>query len=811
MKDVNIQVNSAAFPDQFASDSVKKTMEFGLQVGQAIQYEWFRRDSGSCRFYNQWADFNRLRLYARGEQSIAKYKNEISVDGDLSHLNLDWTPVPIIPKFVDIVVNGMSDRLFKVKTYAQDVMSAEKRNIFQDMVQADMVAAPVLRELEKQFGIPVFSVAEEDLPGSDEELELYMQMKFKPAVEIAQEVGINTLLDENHYQDIRKRVDYDQTVLGIGICKHMFLPGSGVQIDYVDPANVVYSYTEDPYFKDNFYWGEIKTVPIGELIKIDPDLSLGDLDEISKYSQSWYQYYNDAQAYNNSMFHRDTATLLYFNYKSTHSFVYKKKRMADGTFKTVEKTDEFNPPQEMMDEGGFEKVTKRIDVWYDGVMVMGTNIMLQWKLSENMVRPKSANQYARPNYIACAPRMYKGAVESLVRRMIPFADLIQMTHLKIQQVVSRVVPDGVFIDADGLNEVDLGTGAAYNPEDALRLYFQTGSVIGRSYTQDGEYNNAKVPITQLTASSGAGKMQMLIGNYNHYLDMIRSVTGLNEARDGSSPDPNSLVGVNKLAALNSNTATRHILQASLYMTRSLAECLSIRMAYILEYADFKDEFAMQIGKYNLQIIEDIKNLYLYDFGIFIEMSPDEEEKAMLEQNIQMALSQQNISLEDAIDIREIHNLKMANQLLKLKRKQKEEREQQMQMQQQEMQAQQQMQAQEAAAQQQMQIAQAQSAAKMETMTAEGQMAIQKMQMEVQLKSKLMEVEFNYQMQLKGVEQSQIDSREENREKEKNNRLNKQSSNQSKMIEQRKRNLPSINFESNEDSLDGFDFSEFNPR
>ena len=778
MKDVNIQVNSAAFPDQFASDSVKDTVEFGLQVGQAIQYEWFRKDSGSCRFYNQWADFNRLRLYARGEQSIAKYKNEISVDGDLSHLNLDWTPVPIIPKFVDIVVNGMSDRLFKVKTYAQDAMSAEKRNIFQDMVQADMVAAPVLRELEKQFEIPVFSVAEEDLPGSDDELELYMQMKYKPAIEIAQEVGINTLLDENHYQDTRKRVDYDQTVLGIGMCKHMFLPGTGVQIDYVDPANVVYSYTEDPYFKDNFYWGEIKTVPIGELIKIDPDLSLADLDEISKYSQSWNNYYDGAAAYNNSMFHRDTATLLYFNYKSTHSFVYKKKRMADGTFKTVQKDDQFNPPQDMMDEGGFEKVTKRIDVWYDGVMVMGTNIILKWEMSENMVRPKSANQYARPNYIACAPRMYKGALESLVRRMIPFADLIQISHLKIQQVVSRVVPDGVFIDADGLNEVDLGTGAAYNPEDALRLYFQTGSVIGRSYTQDGEYNNAKVPITQLTASSGANKMQMLIGNYNHYLDMIRSVTGLNEARDGSTPDPNSLVGVNKLAALNSNTATRHILQASLYMTRSLAECLSIRMADILEYADFKDEFAMQIGKYNLQIIDEIKDLYLYDFGIFIEMSPDEEEKAMLEQNIQMALSQQNISLEDAIDIREIHNLKMANQLLKLKRKQ---------------------------------IAQAQSAAKMETMTAEGQMAIQKMQMEVQLKTKLMEVEFNYQMQLKGVEQSQLDAREENRESEKNNRLNKQSSNQSQMIEQRKRNLPSINFESNEDSLDGFDFSEFNPR
>jgi len=811
MKDVKIQVNSAAFPDQFASDSVKDSMEFGLQVGQAIQYEWFRKDSGSCRFYNQWADFNRLRLYARGEQSIAKYKNELAVDGDLSYLNLDWTPVPIIPKFVDIVVNGMSDRLFKVKTFAQDAMSAEKRNQFQEMIEKDMLARPLLKQIEESFGIPAFTVPEEELPQSDDELELFMNMKYKPAVEIAAEEAINTLLDSSHYNDTRKRVDYDITTLGIGITKHMFLPGEGVKVEYVDPADVVYSYTEDPYFKDTFYWGEIKTVPIGELIKIDPTLTNADLDEISKYSQSWYQYYNQAQAYNNSMFHRDTATLLYFNYKSTHSFVYKKKQLADGTFKTVQKDDSFNPPAEMMEEGKFERVEKRIDVWYDGVMVMGTNIMLQWKLAENMVRPKSANQYAMPNYVACAPRIYKGAVESLVRRMIPFADLIQMTHLKIQQVVSRVVPDGVFIDADGLNEVDLGTGNAYNPEDALRLYFQTGSVVGRSFTQDGEYNNARVPITQLTANSGASKMQMLIGNYNHYLDMIRSVTGLNEARDGSTPDPNSLVGVQKLAALNSNTATRHILQASLYITKTIAECLSIRTADVLEYADFKDEFAMQIGKYNLALLEDIKNLYLYDFGIFIEMSPDEEEKAMLEQNIQMALSKENISLEDAIDIREIHNLKMANQLLKLKRKQKQDREQQMQMQQQEMQAQMQMQQQQAAAQQAMDIQQQESAVKMELITVENQMQMQKMQMEAQLKQKLMAEEFSYQMQLKGMEQSQIDSREKNREAEKNKRINQQSTNQSKMIEQRKRNLPSINFESNEDSLDGFDLSEFNPR
>ena len=811
MKDVKIQVNSAAFPDQFASDSVKDTTEYGLQIGQAIQYEWFRRDGGSCRFYSQWAEFNKLRLYARGEQSIAKYKNEISVDGDLSYLNLDWTPVPIIPKFVDIVVNGMNDRLFKVKATAQDAMSAEKRNQFQEMIQSDMIAKPLLQQINTDFGVDAFQTSEDELPENDQELELFMQMNYKPAIEIAEETAIDTILSANHYNESRKRIDLDITTLGIGIGKHMFLPGDGVRVEYCDPANVVYSYTEDPYFKDTFYWGEIKTVPITELIKIDPTLTNDDLSEISKYNQSWYDYYDGAAAYNNSMFSRDTATLLYFNYKTTHSFVYKKKKMSDGTFKVVQKDDQFNPPQEMMDEGEFEKVTKKIDVWYDGVMVMGTNIMLQWKLGENMVRPKSSSQYAYPNYVACAPKMYKGSLESLVKRMIPFADLIQMTHLKIQQVVSRVVPDGVFIDADGLNEVDLGTGNAYNPEDALRLYFQTGSVIGRSYTGDGEFNNARVPIQQLTSNSGASKMQMLITNYNHYLDMIRSVTGLNEARDGSSPDPNSLVGVQKLAALNSNVATRHILNASLYITKTLAECLSIRTADVLEYADFKDEFAMQIGKYNLGILQDIKNLYLHDFGIFIEMAPDEEEKAMLEQNIQMALSKMDINLEDAIDIRELANIKMANQLLKVKRKAKQEMEQQQKAQEQQMASQMQMQSQKAAAQLAQQTAQAEMQSKIAVKEAETSFDIQKLQAEAQLKEQLMQVEFDMQMQLKGVEQDNILSREDNREKAKKERINQQSTNTSKIAEQKKRNLTSINFESNEDSLDGFDFAEFNPR
>ena len=811
MKDVVINISSTAFPSQFVSDAEKASPEYGLQVGNSIQWEWFRKDGSNCRYYNQWAEFHRLRLYARGEQSIQKYKNELAVDGDLSYLNLDWTPVPILPKFVDIVVNGMNDRLFKVKAYSQDAMSQAKRSKYQDMIESQMLAKDLLSKIQQETGVDPFVTNPEELPQTDEELSLYMQLKYKPAIEIAEEEAINTIFEENHYQDTRKRIDYDLAVIGIGMAKHQFLLGAGVEVSYVDPANVVYSYTEDPFFQDCFYWGEIKTLPMTELLKIDPTLTTEQLEEISKYSQSWYDYYNVARFYENSMFSRDTCTLLYFNYKTTKKMVYKKKILEGGGTRIIEKDDKFNPPTEMMEDGKFEKLEKTIDVWYDGVMVMGTNFLLKWELSENMVRPKSASQHAIPNYVSVAPRMYKGAIESLVRRMIPFADLIQLTHLKLQQVIARTVPDGVFIDADGLNEVDLGTGAAYNPEDALRLYFQTGSVIGRSYTQDGEFNNARVPITQLTSNSGSAKTQMLIANYNHYLDMIRSVTGLNEARDGSTPDPNALVGVQKLAALNSNTATRHILDSGLFIYRSLAEALTYRVADILQYADFKDDFANKIGKYNVSILNDIKDLYIYDFGIFIEISPDEEQRAQLEQNVMMALSKGDINLEDAIDIRELKNLKLANQLLKMKRIKKQEREEKIMMQKQDMMAQQQMQSQEFAAQVAMQQLQLDTQSKMQIKQAEVAFEIEKLKAEAELKRMLMAEEFNYQMQIAGVKETAIADRDTMKEESKAKRISQQNSEQSKLINQRKNNLPPLSFESNEDTLDGFDMAQFEPR
>ena len=380
-------------------------------------------------------------------------------------------------------------------------------------------------------------------------------------------------------------------------------------------------------------------------------------------------------------------------------------------------------------------------------------------------------------------------------------------------MLSRMVPDGVYLDADGLAEMDLGNGTNYNPQEALNMFFQTGSVIGRSFTSEGDINPGKVPIQEIQSGNGGAKMQSLIGTYNYYLQMIRDVTGLNEARDGSLPDKNALVGVQKLAAANSNTATRHILQAGLYLTQNMSECLSLRISDILEYSPTADAFKQQIGVHNVATLEEMSSLHLYDFGIFIELAPDEEEKQLLENNIQVAIAQQSIDLEDAIDIREVKNIKLANQLLKLRRVKKQQKDQQVQQQNIQAQSQANIQAQQASAQLEVQKAQvlAQSEAQLEQLKAG--LDSQKQAQEVEYKKQLMQLEFQMNMQLKNMEVEGQKTKEKQKEDRKDERTRIQATQQSELIDQRKGAKPPKNFESAGNDIlgSGFDLGSFDPR
>lgn len=780
------------FPNQLASDAEKASNEYGLMVGRAIESEWFRKEGGQSRFYNNRDTYHKLRTYAMGEQSVRKYKDELAVNGDISYLNLDWTPVPIIPKFVDIVVNGISNRLFDVKAEAVDPVSSNKKAMYKNRIQTEMRNKEDFEEIGALLGKNMFSTQPDMLPETDDELDLHMKIDYKDDIEIAEEKAIETTLKFNNYELVKRRVDEDATVLGISAIKHSFNRHEGIRAEYVDPADLVYSPTEDPYFDDCYYFGEVKNVNITELKKIDPSLSQEEIDEIAKSSSKFDAYQGMRGGYKTDNFDYNTATLLYFCYKTDKNIVYKKKKNAYGGEKVLKKDDQFNPPK--TEQARFEKLSKRIDVWYEGVLVLGTNKILKWELMKNMVRPKSSMEKVYAPFIVSAPKMYRGQIDSLVKRMIPFADQIQLLHLKLQQVAAKMIPDGVFIDIDGLSSINLGNGNSYSPQEALNLYFQTGSVIGRSYTEEGEFNNGKVPVQELTSSGANAKISSLINMYNYNLNLLRGVTGLNEARDGSMPDSNALVGVQKLAALNSNTATRHILKSGLFTTQRLAECVSYRISDILEYSDMKEDFIKNIGRHSVDILEEISELHLHDFGIFIELHPDEEEKQMLEQNIQTSLSAGKIDIDDAIDIRSIKNVKIASQLLKVRKRRKEKLDNKRQQENIALQAEANQQAAMAAEQGKQQTALATMEAEAKIKQLEAELDMQKMQQEFYYKMELIKMQKGIDGQIKATELQLQREKEAYKEDRKDKRTAKQATQQSKLIQQRQQDLDPIDFD-----------------
>ena len=794
---MQITTNSnSSFPDQIVPEEVKQSLDYGLQVGRAIEGEWFRNyRGGGYRFATNFNNYHRLRLYARGEQPVQKYKDELAIDGDLSYLNLDWRPVPVISKFVDIVVNGISSRNYTLSAYAQDPTAMKQRTDYAKKLDADLKQRELREMMEQETGLQFRDEKAKELDiQSEDDIKLHLQLDYKQSIEVAQEELINQVLDKNKYELVNRRLNYDLTVLGIGCVKTNWNKTEGIKVKYVDPANLVYSYTEDPNFEDIYYVGEVVPVAIADLKVQFPWLTDDEMKEIQKYPGN-AEYLRNWNGRNDDQ----SVQVLYFEYKTYVNQVFKIKQTPYGLEKAIEKTDSFNPPE----SDNFSRVSRSIEVLYTGAKILGHPMMLEWKLAENMTRPNADTTKVYMNYNICAPRMYKGRIDSLVNRITGFADMIQLTHLKIQQVLSRMVPDGVYLDVDGLAEVDLGNGTNYNPAEALNMYFQTGSIVGRSMTQDGELNHGKVPIQELQSSNGQGKIQSLIGTYQYYLQMIRDVTGLNEARDGTLPDKQSLVGLQKLAAANSNVATRHILQSSLYLTIKACENISLKVNDSLNFPLTKSSLENSISVFNVKTLEELRENRVQNFGVFLELEPDEEEKALLEQNIQMALQQQQIYLEDAIDIREVKNLQLANSMLKQRRKKKQKSDQAAQQANIQAQAQANAEQAERAAQAEMQKQQALAQTEMQIEEAKNQIKQQQMQLDTQLQQQLMEVKFGYDQQLKQMDLQRMSEKEKEIEDRKDERTRIQATQQSQMINQRQNDSMPTNFESQPEQEAGF--------
>lgn len=801
------------FPNHSVSDSDKNDESFGLQMAKAIEYEWFyRKSSGSCPYYDKREKFHRLRLYARGEQDTKIYKQLIAGGEESSYTNYDWRPIQVAPKFMKLLTNQMSERLFEVRAEAIDNYSTDLKDSYKKSLEDVLYAKPIFEEAEKVFGINIRPQTVNEYPDSVEEIDLHMRLKYKPAIEIATEEALKYTLDLNDYKETQGKIIEDIASIGVGGLKHYTDPTKGIVVEYVDAADCVYSFPEHKNFRGVYYYGEVKRISVNELKRISTtkEFTEDEIKAISKSANDWNSYHGYQS---NTVTNREgdldnyQVDVLFFNFKSTKTITYKKKYLKNGGFKMIEKDEDFANAE---DNENFEVVNKVIDVWYEGCLVLGTEHIFNYKQSENMVRPKGKLNRTLPNYIFYAPDVYQGRFTSLLDRIVPYIDQMQQIHIKTQQMIAKARPNGIYIDVAGLDEIVLGEGNVLTPLEAVKIYDETGNVLGTSITREGDYNYGREPIKELKNGVIDG-LDRLINAYNHYLNMVRDAIGIPVGMDASMPHPDTLVGVQKQVATNSNTATRHVLDSVLDITERTAKALTLRLKDIFLYSNLKDAYINAIGKINVKHLEALKNFHLHDLGIIIELKPDVEEKQYLESNIQMALSKDLITFDDANDVRKINNIKLANELLKIRRikREKEKREHEKEM----IRTQSEGQAMVAERTAQAEMIKNQEKVKGEIMVIRAKTEGKKEELthEGTVKSGLMKQEFDYSMMLTGQQEAVQASKLKYQEDRKDSRQAQQNSQDSQKIAQRQFNLPPKKFESSEDNLSGnIDLDEMSP-
>lgn len=802
-----------SFPDPLAPDEIKISEEYGLQFAKQIEKEWFYRpESGKCSYYDKRDKYHQLRLYARGEQSTDIYKKLLGGDAETTYANYDWRPLQIIPKFVKLIVNQMTERLFDVKADAVDNYSTDLKEKHKKHLEGFILRKPAMEKAKEVLGVNLFPDNAEEYPATQEEVDLHMKLKYKPAIEIAAEEAIKFTLDLNDYDETQSRVIEDITSIGLACVKHTTDPSKGIQIDWVDPANMVHSYPTHRDFKDVNYYGEVKRITVNELERISGNtFDKEELKKLAAATSEWTKYHgfnSNEQHYREDDLSGMMVDVLFFTFKSTNTLSYKKKYLGNNGYKMTKKGSTFSKSDKSYK--GYDAVKKVIDVWYEGALVLGTDKLFNYKLCENMIRPEGFLNLTQANYIMYAPELYQNRAKSLVERIIPYVDEMQQIHIKIQQMIAKARPNGIYIDVAGLEEISMGDGNVLTPLEAIKIYDDTGNVLGSSINQEGDYNYGREPIRELKNGIIDG-LDRLIAAYNHYLNLLRDAIGIPQGADASTPHPDMAVGVQQQLAVNSNTATRHILDGGLNISERLGKGLALRIKDIFLYSDLKEVYINAIGKINVSTLEALKKYHLHDLGITIQLKPDAEEKQYLEMNILRALDTQQITIDDAIDIRNIGNIKLANEVLKIRRVKREKEQREFEKQMEAQRAEGQAMVAERSSQARMQEAQMNAQTELQIIQAKSQAKQQELQMEAQLKSGLMREEFGYNQALQGATRQQELGKLKYQEDRKDNRQDRNNSQASELIQQRNYNQPAKSFESSEDNLSGgIEMSELGP-
>lgn len=658
------------YPSPFVKDSEKSKKEYGLAYFKRMYADWAGQNE--VQFAERRRRYQTSRKYAAGSQDVGKYKDLLDVKGDASYLNLDWTPVSIIPKFVDIIVGGLVNQDFEYKAEAIDTVAKQKKLQERYRLMIEMLDKDFFKKLEEIHGVSLNSQG--FIPNDNEELDLYMNMDYKDAIEIAMEQALKLVMTKNDDEIIRERLLRDLVTLNIASIK-VNTTHEGIKVRYVDPENLIYSYSDRPDFKQIQHAGEIYQVTIGELKRMAGDeFSEEEYKEIASqylgkngnpYRLTKQDYVDDSTGLRIMEYDKFAITIMDAEFLSYNKSIYEKKETEFGGTVVRKRDENYKKPKNSKLKR--EKIERPYKVAYKGKLIVGTDMLFDYGLCSNMIRPKDNLTETTLSYIIFSPNRYKGVEKSLVDRMIPFADQIQLTHLKLQQLIGKARPPGIAFELGALENVSKGDGGTFTPLELQEIYDQTGNLYYRMQDDTGAATGQR-PIQELP--NGIGRdMMSLVQIYQYNLQMIRDVTGMNEARDGSLPDKEALVGTQKLALMASNNATRHLNNAYFNILKRCCEHIVSRVQDVTNYTpELSNSFFSALGDGSRVAVEILGDVHIHDFGIFIDVAPNEEEKMQLEQSIQIALQKNEIRIEDVMMIRQLKNIKLASQLMTLRRK-----------------------------------------------------------------------------------------------------------------------------------------------
>tara|TARA_R100000008_G_C3583311_1_gene170198 strand:- start:189 stop:2600 length:2412 start_codon:yes stop_codon:yes gene_type:complete len=773
------------YPSALASNKEKEQKEYGLQYLKQMYSDW--DSSNDYSYSDKKQRFAKCRSYAEGNQSVAKYKDLLDVEGDTSYMNIDWTPVSIIPKFVDVICGGINNQEHEIMATAIDPLSEGSRKKRKDKMFFNMMNKGFFQSLSDKANMDF--MPKDFIPDSKEELDLFMQLSYKQEHEIALEQGIKFVLETNDFDEIKKRVIRDLVVVGQAAVKTSVNANDGIKIKYVNPSNLITSYSTSPDFNNIQHAGEVYRITIGELKKMAGDqFTEEQYKEIAdKYAKREDNSYNagtpnlgQSGLYSDD-YDKFSIEILDAEFISTYTVNYEKKDNKFGGYSLNKRDDKYKAPKKSKLKR--KNVKGTVKSVYAGKYIVGSDYIFDYKRADNMMRPKSNLAETRLSYVIYAPNMHKMSFTSMVSRMMPFADQIQLAHLKMQQVLAKARPKGAAFEVGSLENVSKGDGGNFTPLELQEIYDQTGNIYYRAINDEGAPTGS-IPIQELENGIGRDVMN-LVQIYNHNLQMIRDVTGVNEAREGAQPSSEALVGIQKMQLMASNNATRALNDGYLSLVKRVGECTSMRLQDLVKYDKPLKGYTTALGENVMKSFKINKDISNYDFGIFLDVSPDEVEKQMLEQNIQVSLSQKELRIEDAISIRSIKNVKLANQMLILRRDKYMEEQQMQALESSKANAQQQQQASQMAQIAKQQELSAQSQMKMQEQVKEQQALMARMEQEYKLKNIFEEKNHERRMKELQLQNASKLAEAKSSSESKKDSIAKSAHFQSQMIEQRK--------------------------